>query len=316
VSKKRTLLLFAAALTGFLVTASLITVASVYLALTSFAPDRSSGTIRSSGESRSYRLHVPAAYRSSQPLALVISLHAAGLWPNTQAALTGWNALADRDTFIVVYPAGTALDGSARSHLPFRIWLLRPDSVLARNVQFIEDLVDTLSARYSIDPGRVYVTGFSNGGAMAFALSCRLSARLAAVGTVSAAQDQPWGWCRNPTPLPFINFHGTRDLVPYTGGKSWASPLPFPSAPAWTAGWAHRNGCEGNPIIDTIAPDAVRERYESCPNPVILYTIEGGGHAWPGGTPLLPWLLGRTTQSVNATYLMWSFFKAHPRLPS
>jgi len=45
---------------------------------------------------------------------------------------------------------------------------------------------------------------------------------------------------------------------------------------------------------------------------VVLYTIEGGGHTWPGGTPLPEWLLGPMSRSVDATRLMWAFFRAHP----
>jgi polyhydroxybutyrate depolymerase len=148
---------------------------------------------------------------------------------------------------------------------------------------------------------------------MAFALSCRLAGRLAAVGTVSAAQDQPWDWCRATAPVPFIDFHGTRDpLVPYLGGRSWSAPRPFPAVTAWTASWARRNGCQDTPVVDTVAPDAIRTRYEGCASPAILYTILGGGHAWPGGKPLLPWILGHTSRDVSATSLMWDFFKAHP----
>jgi polyhydroxybutyrate depolymerase len=48
---------------------------------------------------------------------------------------------------------------------------------------------------------------------------------------------------------------------------------------------------------------------------VILYTVEGGGHTWPGGKPLVEWWAGRTTSEVNATRVMWAFFIQHPRGP-
>jgi len=44
---------------------------------------------------------------------------------------------------------------------------------------------------------------------------------------------------------------------------------------------------------------------------VVLYTIKGGGHTWPGGQPLPEWFVGRTSNSIDASSLMWAFFRAH-----
>jgi polyhydroxybutyrate depolymerase len=49
---------------------------------------------------------------------------------------------------------------------------------------------------------------------------------------------------------------------------------------------------------------------------VILYTVEGGGHTWPGGKHLAEWVAGRTTDDINATQLMWEFFVEHPHGPN
>ena len=185
------------------------------------------------------------------------------------------------------------------------------------NVTFISELIDTLEAAYNIDPTRIYANGFSNGGAMALALSCRLSHRIAAVGTVSAAQDQrPWSWCADSRPAPLINFHGTADLVPYNGGRVWASPRPFPSVSTWTANWARRNRCAPNPIGSVMAADVTRLEYTNCANDaaVVLYSIRGGGHTWPGGKPMPEWMVGRTSRNIDATSQMWAFFREH-RLP-
>jgi polyhydroxybutyrate depolymerase len=49
---------------------------------------------------------------------------------------------------------------------------------------------------------------------------------------------------------------------------------------------------------------------------VVLYTAKGGGHSWPGGKPMpmVEWWLGPTNTSIDASSLMWAFFRAH-RLP-
>ncbi len=297
---------------GLPVVLSLIAVVGFYALWSSYAPNRTNGTIVSSGQERKYLLYVPRSYDRTKPTPLVISMHAAALWPATQMEVSRWNKVADEHGFIVVYPSGTDLSGGT-SALPFRVWLLRPEAVLSANVRFISELIDTLEAAYNIDPTRIYANGFSNGGAMTFALSCRLSRRIAAVGTVSAAQDQPFSWCADAPPVPFINFHGTADLVPYNGGRVWVSPRPFPSVLAWTTDWARRNRCGQNPIESVVATDVTRLEYTTCTDDaaVVLYTVRGGGHSWPGGKPLPAWMVGPPNHSIDATSQMWAFFREH-----
>ncbi len=69
---------------------------------------------------------------------------------------------------------------------------MRRETDLRKDVRFISDLVDELEKDYNIDPTRIYADGLSNGGGMAFVLSCKLSDRIAAVGMVAAAQMLPW----------------------------------------------------------------------------------------------------------------------------
>ena len=297
---------------GLPVVLVLIAVVAFYLSF--YSANRANGTMVSSGQEREYLLHVPPSYDRTKPTPLVISLHAAMLWPAHQRETTHWDSLADEHGFIVVYPSGMTPWGAGTGVWP-KIWLLRPEAVVTANVRFISELIDTLEVGYNIDSTRIYANGFSNGGAMAFALSCRLSHRIAAVGTVSAAQDQqPWSWCADPHPMPLINFHGTADLVPYNGGSVWASPRPFPSVLAWTADWARRNRCGPDPGDSSVAADVTRLEYTQCANDatVVLYTLRGGGHSWPGGKPLPRWFVGSMNRSIDATKLMWAFFREHP----
>jgi polyhydroxybutyrate depolymerase len=291
---------------GLPVVLVLITAVSLYVL------NRTNGTIVSSGQKREYLLYVPRSYDRAKPTPLVISMHALALWPAAQMEISQWNRVADEHGFIVVYPSGTM------KVMLFRTWRMRPEADLRTDVRFISELIDTLEAAYNIDPTRIYANGFSNGGAMAFALSCTLSHRIAAVGTVAAANDWlPWNWCADPRPVPMITFHGTADPgVPYNGGRSWGSPRPFPSVSTWAANWARRNRCGPNPIESAVAADVTRLEYTDCANDaaVVLYTVRGGGHSWPGGKPMPEWMVGPTSRSVDATSLMWAFFREH-RLP-
>jgi len=270
--------------------------------------NRSNGVIVSSGERREYLLYVPGSYDRAKPTPLVISLHGAALWGAAQRDISRFNTVAEREGFIVVYPSGLAGAGP-------RVWHADGGPALQREVRFIAELIDTLKAAYNIDSTMIFANGLSNGGGMAFVLSCTLSDRIAAVGMVGAAQLLPFGWCTDRRPVPMINFHGTADgAAPYHGGVSWVAPDPFPDVEAWTKRWARRNRCALNPIDSVVAADVIRRAYTSCAGDaaVVLYTIRGGGHTWPGGGPLPEWFVGPTSQSIDASSLMWAFFRAHP----
>jgi polyhydroxybutyrate depolymerase len=268
--------------------------------------NRTNGTLVSSGQEREYLLHVPTSYDPTTPTALVISLHGGAGWPAIQKETSGWSTLSESQGFIVVYPSGISGRGP-------RAWHMNP-SGLARDVRFISDLIDTLKGAYNIDSTRVYADGLSNGGGMAFVLSCTLSDRIAAVGMVASAQLLPFDWCQDQRAVPMIAFHGTADrTVPYHGGKSWVAPVAFPDMPTWAADWARRNRCSADPVESAVAADVTRLEYTRCADDsaVVLYTVRGGGHSWPGGGPLPEWLVGSTSRSIDATSLMWAFFREH-----
>jgi len=210
----------------------------------------------------------------------------------------------------VVFPSG--LGGRAT-----RVWRMSQETALARDVRFIADLIDELEDVYNIDPARIYANGLSAGGGMSFVLSCTLSDRIAAVGTVAAARVLPWDWCRDERAVPLMAFHGTEDsLVPYHGGTTWIGDISFPDVEDWIASWARRNRCEPDAVGSVVAADVTRRDYAGCADgaAVVLYTIHGGGHTWPGGMPLPEWFLGATNDSVDATRQMWAFFQEQ-RLP-
>src|SRR5213592_2256099 len=265
--------------------------------------NRPTGSFLSSGRKREYVLYVPRSYDRAKSTALVISLHGAGLWGAAQKETSQWNRVADEHSFIVVYPSGEGGGGP-------RVWHEGDGAEPSRDVRFISELIDTLEVRYNIDPRMIYANGLSNGGGMSFALSCTLSHRIAAVGLVASAQLLPFKWCTDRRPVPMIDFHGTADPeVPYKGGSSWVAPghRGFPNQLTWAANWARRNRCAPEPIDSAVAPDVTRRAYTHCADEadVVLYTLQGGGHTWPGGGPLPEWYVGVTNRSIDATGTMW-----------
>jgi polyhydroxybutyrate depolymerase len=269
---------------------------------------KTNGAIVTLGQTRKYLVYVPKSYDRSKPTPLVISLHPAAARAETEMEISRWNDVADEHGFIVVYPSG--------SDFP-RVWPMGPDS-LGWDVKFICNLIDKLEAEYNIDATRIYADGMSIGGGMAFALSCKLPDRIAAVGAVAAAQMQSWEECGDGKPVPTIAFHETADrAAPYLGGSSPIAPGQFPNIRDWAAHVARRNQCKGEPSDTQISPSVRRLAYTNCAEnaDVILYTVEGGGHTWPGGKALPEWLVGRTTREINASRVMWEFFMQHPRGP-
>jgi polyhydroxybutyrate depolymerase len=246
----------------------------------------------------------------------VLSLHGFASRPEGQVFLTRWNEVADQEGFVVVYPQGT--------QFPVR-WNSFPDSgwAAADDVLFLRDLVSEISRLASIDPRRIFVSGMSNGGAMTHLAACELADIFAAAGVVAGPAMDPSDGCRPSRAISVVGFYGTADpLVSYEGGNlaehlpKWAGPqgasVQVIGAVEWAESWARRNGCDPKSEVIYSQGDTIGVSYPSCSDDseVVLYTVEGGGHSWPGG-PSIPYL-GKTTHAVDASAAMWAFFQRHP----
>ena len=271
---------------------------------------RTNGRITSSGQNRKYLVYVPDSYDPVTPAPLVFSIHGFVQWPAHQESMTGWSELADEYGFLVVYPQGTGF--------PLR-WNTRPTEddpgAMGEELQFFSDLFENLSQTYNIDPARIYANGMSNGGGMSDLLACELSDRIAAIGGVAGAYRQPREDCQPARPVPVIAFHGLDDqIVLYLGGASSRdNQFVFPSIEDWAANWAEINACAKPPDKTQITAEIDRTSFTGCEEnaDVILYSIEGAGHTWPGGEKLPVWIAGYTNQDINATALMWEFFSKY-----
>lgn len=276
----------------------------------------SSRTVRVDGRERTYRLYRPAGVPLTGPVPLVVMLHGAlGSGEQAESAY-GWNAAADRGGFLVAYPDGLN-----------RAWAVGPECCGAPARDGVDDagfvirLAETLTAELPVDPGRVYVTGISNGGMLAYLLACRTDV-FAAVAPVAATL---LGDCPTPRPVSLIHIHGDADrTVPYAGGpgrpvNAGGGKLPTkvdgPPVPELAARWRAADRCDP-PARRTDAPVTTVEA--RCPDGrgVTLITVAGAGHQWPGAAPRGNGRLLRLdppSTALDATDTIWRFFQAHPR---
>jgi polyhydroxybutyrate depolymerase len=268
------------------------------------APHTDALTVPVEGQSRAVILHVPGG-AGNAPLPLVFSLHGSGGSAAGQEAFTTMDAAADAAGFIVAYPQGAlTVAGGFAWNVPGQP-LVDGSSVppgAQDDAVFIAQAIAFIEARYPVDPKRIYATGMSGGARMASQLGCDLASVIAAVAPVAGLRfPSP---CAGQRPVPVIAFHGTADTTnPYDGG---GPPYWTYSVPSAAQQWATHDACGTTPVVSQVAASVQLTSYPDCAagSAVDLYTIDGAGHEWPGA----PGQNG----AIDATAVMWQFFKAHP----
>jgi polyhydroxybutyrate depolymerase len=192
------------------------------------------------------------------------------------------------------------------------------------DVAFLAALIDELVRKYNADPKRVYATGISNGGFMSFTLACRIPDKIAAIAPVAASMGRgAFEDCHPQRAISVMMINGTADpLVKFEGGKvgrragSEGEPVPR-VVEFWRA-----RACEGAkpPVKRERLPDADPndgsvveiERVRCRGTDVVNYTIQGGGHTWPGGVQYLPkFVVGTVNHDFSASAAIVDFFSTH-----
>jgi polyhydroxybutyrate depolymerase len=293
---------------------ALVLVQDAAPALAQSAPANLSRSIRVGGVSRSYLLHVPPSLDRSRPAALVLVLHGAGGRGAGFAGHTGFSQLADEQGFIAVYPDGFRRRwNDGRSSGPSQ-----------DDVGFIRSLLDSLKTELAIDTRRIYATGISNGAMFSYRLACDLPGVFAAIAPVAGALPAELApRCSQAEPVAIAAFQGTADrFVPYAGGAVARQRGRVLSAEETMAFWAGVDGCSLNAMAE-LEPDRApgdgtrvrRSEYPGCRHgrELVLYTIEGGGHTWPGGPSVARLVVGRVSRDIDATSTIWDFFQRHPK---
>jgi len=269
---------------------------------------------------RTYAFYVPARLAPDPPL--VIALH--GSMGNAQqmrqTSAYGFERLADRHGFVVVYPEG--YEGhwnDCRKKAPFPANQLGVD-----DVGFMRALVARFHAAHGVDPARVFAVGLSNGGHMGYRLALEAPGLVRAVAAIGANLPTPDNMdCTPAAGAPSVLImNGTDDPInPYEGGKvtlfGFGDRGTVLSARESAAHFARRNGIAGAPVTEPVAQpegsgptSAERTTWRSASGgaEVVLYTIRGGGHSIPQPHARAPRLLGRTHRALDGPAEIWSFF--------
>ncbi len=245
------------------------------LALAAFAagaPARADEHVTMGGFDRTYHIYAPAE-RASSP-ALVVVLHG-GFGSGAQAETAyRWDALADRYGFVVLYPDGFAKAWNAGDCCG------QPHARNGDDVAFIEAAIRAASRAYATDPRRLYVTGISNGGMMAYRLACESALPIAAIAPVAAALTVT---CDRPQRVSVLHVHGLADRnVPFDGGPGGGFVhLTYRPVNAGLDVFRKVDECAA-PVTTTAG--SVTTARSACANGAVvqLTTIAGAGHQWPG----------------------------------
>lgn len=248
------------------------------------------------GVFREYQLYIPENAFAGAPL--VVMLHGFTQTHIAFKELSAMDRVADQHGFVVVYPLGTQAFG--QPHWNAGLELSQVDDVF-----FIETLVETLQDTYQLSDD-VFVSGFSNGGFMAYTLMCETKGLIRAIAPVAALMSgNTYEDCENPDPISILHIHGTSDLVVpafmpmipfggFGGGPVLLEMLSFIkerfSLPEW---------------IETDYNERVRYlRSVHETSRIELYLIEDYGHFWPSNTSP-----ERRVESLDASTIIWEFFE-------
>lgn len=229
-------------------------------------------TIQIGSTSRTYILHVPSGYTGTKPVPLVLDFHALGGSGSQEQSSSGYQAIADKQGFIILFPNG--IDNA---------WNIGPCCTNSPDVDdlgFAKGMVAAMVAEACIDTKRVYATGFSMGGGMCQYLACNAADMFAAVAPSSfdllVPDEEP---CAPSRPISVLAYRGTADTtVPYAGGLGPSGRITFLGAQGSFQRWATIDGCTSATTTDG---DCTYQSTCSAGVEIGLCVKQRGGHA-PG----------------------------------
>lgn len=277
-------------------------------------------SIRQGERRRSYVLYVPA--RLAEHPALLVVLHSSQSNGERMRRDSGYrfDALADQDGFLVLYPDG--FEGHWNDCRKAASYSAR--SLDIDDVGFLSTMIERLQRERGVDPQRIFIAGYSNGGQMALRMAAEAPDEVDGVAAVAANLPSTSNDACRPAQQAkaALLMNGTRDPInPYAGGVvtlfGFGNRGEVLSALDSAQALAKRNGQNGEPGVDkltTIGPVwSERQRWDAAGMaPVELVTVHGGGHLLPQSVYRPPRLLGRVDPELDGPAEIWRFFSDLP----
>ena len=244
------------------------------------------------GVVREYRLSVPET-AAGVSLPVIVAFHGGGgrYWPFPQQS--AWNNLGA----IMAYPLAELLPGNEGE------WLLNSGEGRMQDIRFVEALLDDLSARYCVDPKRLYATGYSLGSMFTYELACHLNGRFAAIASYAGSMPLSPQSCVLEDPVAIMHLHGRQDeIIPYASSwdwKDWDVVGAMMDIPSLVTYWAERHACTTE--SESAVGAASHLVHDDCEGGVRVehYAIDGQDHEWP-----------YTIGGVSTHQRIWEFFSA------
>ena len=184
------------------------------------------------------------------------------------------------------------------------------------DVAFLNQMLDQLPLKYSVDTRRIYATGLGDGGFMALRVGCNMADRVAAIAAVGAAMPKTM-ICLPARAASVLFINGTDDpIVPDNGGTYKPGRFHVLSAEDSAKTWAKFDHCGEKPeqaklpSADKGGKETKTYTYSGCQDnaQVVLFSVKNGGNTWPGGEQYISEKeVGKTSNALNANDAIWNF---------
>jgi polyhydroxybutyrate depolymerase len=258
----------------------------------------------SGGGQRTFLVHRPAGEPPQAGYPLVMMLHG-GFGSGEQAEKAyGFDALADSEGFVVVYP-----DGLDRAWNAGGDCCGTPGREQVDDVGFLTAVIARVTELTRIDAHRRYLTGMSNGAMMTYRLACQTTI-FAAIAPVAGTQLVD---CPAARPVSVLHIHGDADTRVRLDGRrgEGVAHITGPPISSVLSGWRDRDGCAAQ---HTSTRSPVTTSIAECPQgrSVEWIVVAGAGHQWPGAAGSGTIGGDPPSEALSATSVIWDFFTRHP----
>lgn len=181
------------------------------------------------------------------------------------------------------------------------------------DIRYIEELLTQIRSEHKVV--RVYLSGISNGAALAHRFAGERPDLVDALGVVAGCHQHAAATGVGPSgSVPLLHIHGTADPIWAYQGGDVVTQGRLDSVDSSLAIWAKANHADlikEEELCDHREGElkVFRTSYEGSA-PLIHVHLEGGGHTWPGGRQYLPEsVIGKLHHSYSANRALIEFFR-------